>query len=513
MEKSASGLKVRGEVLFAGKASLIYAGGRLLAQAVGFIMIPVYTRFISPANYGAMELIDILMAGAAILVMMGMHESMARFFYDEKDEYGRKVLVSTIFMGFGILGAAVLGILLGFSGTISSLIGADARAEWCLKLGIVTLWFSMLGEVGFAYLRVLYRAKLFVAVNLAQLILSLALNIWFVAFLRLDITGIFYSNLIVQSLTGLAMATILLREVGIGISPRKLKDNFLFGLPLVPAQIATLVGFASNRFFLRWFTPGEPLSGLTVVGLYSLGNKFGSVIDRLIGAPINTFWGPRRMEILLKREKDSGEIVARIGTYATLCGVFFGLLLSAAAENLIEIIADPRYGQAHVVVPFIVLSQVFVGIERHFIGGLLMTRKTAWLAVVNACALCFILLWNYFLIPRWGLVGAATSNMAGIGIRTILIYVVSQRAFFIPFEMGRISTMTGVAIALYVLTQCIALSSAYCTLGARLLVASSLPIVLLFLGFYHKGEIEFVTSLLRNGAKTAAALGRRASLL
>ena len=187
------------EVVFTAKNTAIYAGGRLLSHAVGFLMIPVYTRFIVPSNYGAMELIEIVSSCAALLIYLGIWESMPRFYYAEKEECKRNEVVSTIILALGAIGAVIIAILLALSGTLSAVILEDVRSLLCLQIALATLWFALLVEIGFSYLRMLYRAKLFVAITITQLVISLSLNIWFVVFLKWDIVGIFFSNLIVQA--------------------------------------------------------------------------------------------------------------------------------------------------------------------------------------------------------------------------------------------------------------------------------------------------------------------------
>src|SRR5207244_9223967 len=120
-----------------------------------------------------------------------------------------------------------------------------------------------------------YQARLFVLITTAQLILSLTLNMCFIVGLRLGILGIFYSTLITQALTGLLLAGLILRSTGWQVSTSILKRLTAFGLPLVPPQIALLLGFSSNRFFLRWFTSADPAAALAVVGVFSLRHTFG----------------------------------------------------------------------------------------------------------------------------------------------------------------------------------------------------------------------------------------------
>jgi len=370
----------------------------------------------------------------------------------------------------------------------------------------VTAWFGMLCEVGYSYLRMLYMAKLFVMVTMANLIIALSLNIYFIVFLRLEILGIFYSGLITEGLTGMFLSLMILKKVRVNVSISLLWRLIKFGVPLVPTRIGLMVGFVSNRFFLRWFSSPDPAIALAQVGLFSLGHKFGVIINRFVTVPFNSFWGPRRLELILGKSKDSKETVARVCTYATLLTVYLALLLSSGIKSLIEIMADPRYHGAHQVVPFIALAYVALGLETHFITGILYKKKTIWSTYISLLSLGVILAWNYLFVPRYGLIGAATSNLAGFAVRGTLIYVVSQRLYPIPFELGRMAIMFITAIFLYFVSQTVSFSSPYLTFLGRVGLVALFPLVLFAVRFYTEGEVEFIGQMFRKGRKTAEVL-------
>src|SRR5206468_2026402 len=150
----------------------------------------------------------------------------------------------------------------------------------CLQIAVAASWFGMLCEVGYSYLRMRYQARLFVAITIAQLTTALSLNIILVAGLHWDILGIFYSTLFSQAATGLLLAIVILRRVGCHFSFEILRKLLAFGLPLVLPQIGLMLGFYSNRFFLRWFTSPDPAVALALVGVFSLGHKFGVIVNR-----------------------------------------------------------------------------------------------------------------------------------------------------------------------------------------------------------------------------------------
>jgi glycosyltransferase involved in cell wall biosynthesis/O-antigen/teichoic acid export membrane protein len=496
---------LRREILSIGRHSVWYLIAQALSRAVGFFMIPIYTRFIAPTNYGAMELIEILANGAALIVAMGVTDIMAKFYYAQKTEEGRRSVVSTVVIGFSVVALPITLAFVLSANYLSSLVAEEEKFSYYLQISFLATWFGMLSEIGLTYLRMLYQARLFLVVSMSQLIAALALNVYFVVYARLDILGIFYSTLIVQGITGVAFLVAILTRVGVKISWKMLKDLIALGLPLVPSRIGIMLGFASNRFFLRWLTPGGTTVALGEVGLFSLGHKFGLIINSMINSPFNSFWVPRRFELLHSDNEHARETVARVCTYATLLAVFSGLMLSAVVENVIEIIADPAYKQAYTVVPFVVLAYIALGLETHFMSGMLQAGKTARATYYGAIGLGVVLLWNYLFIPKYGIYGAATANLAGFALRSTLIYHASQRFYRIPFELRRLVIMLLLAAALYAVSQMIRLDSAYVTLCARMAVALLYPLALYVVGFFNTGEVEFIQGLRRRGTQWIAA--------
>ena len=121
---------------------------------------------------------------------------------------------------------------------------------------------------------------------------------------------------------------------------------------------------------------------------------------------------------------------------------------------------------------------------------------------ISALSLGVVLVWNYIFVPKWGLLGAATSNLAGFTVRGTLIYIVSQRLLPIPFELGRMAKMFVTAIVLYLISQTIIFSSPYLTFLARTGFVALFPGVLYVVRFYTEGELKFIGQTLQRGRKS-----------
>jgi len=496
---------IRQELGSIGRHSSVYFLSAAMSRAVGFLMIPVYTRYLAPKSYGGMEMIEILASAIAIFVAMGVVEALPRSYYEEKGERERNRVVSTALLGLSIIGIPLVLAFLAFSGPISAAVLADGGVRRCLQLAILSAWSYTISETIGTYLRMTYQSRLFLIVSTISLMLAVCLNVLFIVFLGYDILGFFLSQLITQGLMGMILSAIILKRIGFGICLKTLRRMVAFGFPLVFPQIALLLGFSSNRFFLRWnssFTPGEALA---LVGLFALGHKFGVLVNRFVNGPLNSFWSPRRLELIVRDANGDREVVGRIATYASMLSIFFSLVLANAAEGLIAIFADARYSGAHVVVPLVAIAYVFLGLETHFKAGLLQKRKTSRDAILSVVALAVILLWNYLLIPRYGLVAAAASNAAGFCVRLVVIYYLSQKLFRIPFEIGRIFSMLLLSFVLYFVGQTVDLDSEYLTLLARCAIALLFPIILLAFRFFRPEEMRWG----REGVSRLVNLTRR----
>jgi O-antigen/teichoic acid export membrane protein len=137
--------------------------------------------------------------------------------------------------------------------------------------------------------------------------------------------------------------------------------------------------------------------------------------------------------------------------------------------------------------------------------GILYRKETKWATYIALCSLFVVIAWNYFFIPRWGLIGAATSNLAGFLVRIGLIYFVSQGLFHIPFEMKRLALVFSSAASLYLISQALSFPSPYLTFLVRAVFAGLFPIILLFLGFYYEGEKEYLRKAIQKASKAIAA--------
>ena len=476
------------------KHGSVYSFGNILNKAVGFLLIPFYTHYLTTADYGILELLDLSVTLIGLLLNMWMNASIIRHYYEYEDSKNRNELVSTAMIATAIAAAAVSGIGLLRPRQISLLILKSPDFFLLVRVIACNLFFTCINSVSFSYLRARQQSSSIVMMNTVSLVVGLMLNIYFLAVLKTGVIGILGSSLISNVLVTIVLTVVTMRQVGIHFDLVKLKAIAVFGLPLILTSFSAFELNFADRFFLQHY------SNISTVGLYALGYKFGYMLTFLVIQPFIMIWGARVYEVA--KRVDAGAVLARIGGYFTLlmCGI--ALAMSLFIKEVVSMIAAPPFHDAYKVVPVVALSYVFYGIAYYFQNGIYISKKTYYLGLMGAiCAAANIGL-NVLLIPRFAAMGAACATALSFLLMAVLAYVFSQRAYHIPYAVFKIILPVAATIATYVLATLIDVGSTSVTVLLKAVLLVGFVIVILGSGFLEESE----TVTLRRIA--ASMLGR-----
>lgn len=464
------------------KHSTIYGLGSILGKVVGFLMIPLYTHYLTPNDYGVLELIDITISVAGLFTGMGISAAIFRFYYHYSDTKDKNEVISTAFIFVTAMAALVVAVAISLADSISTLIFDTSEYAYYLQLMFVSFLFSTIASVPESYIMAKQKSALFTSVSIGTLVLNLALNIYVVAFLKMGVLGIVYVSAIMRSVNAAFWLFLTIPRVGISFSFYKLKELLRYGIPLVPANVGMFVMTFADRFFLSHFV------SLSAVGIYSLGYKFGFMISILLIQPFNRIWQAQMFEIAKKQ--DAKKIFAKMLTYFSYVVLFAVLGLSVFIKDAIRFIADSSFFMAYKIVPIVALACFFGGTYFFFQIGLLLKKKTKYIGYSVAIASCVNLILNYFLIVYIGTIGAALSALLTNIVMAGIVYFYSQKLYRIDYEFGRISKLFAVASILYCLSCLVNIDSIVISMLVKSFFILSFPFLLLAVGFYTNEEKE-----------------------
>jgi O-antigen/teichoic acid export membrane protein len=463
------------------KHSTIYGAGNVLGKVVGFFMIPFYTHYLTPADYGTLELLDLSLTLITIVLTMWLNASIVRHYNDFEDPKQRNQSISTTFIFSVFIGVVVAGLGLRFSRPLSALILNTPDLHFFVALEAVSFLVSAVNVVCLSYLRARQRSSLVVTAGLVSMFLSLLLNIYFIAFRHTGVVGVLYSSLISSTLVTVVLSVHMVRQVKLSFSYSKLKGIVAFGAPLIVTSAAAFTVNFSDRFFLRHF------STISTVGVYALGYKFGFMLSLLVVQPFDMIWQARIYEIA--KQPKSGETFSRLFEYYCFVLVTAALGLSIVIKELLAVISAPAFHDAYKVVAVVALAYVFQGMNRFFLAGTYIAKKTIRLGPVGLASAGANIGLNLLLIPRYGMLGAAWATAISFFFMSLLALFVSQRVYRIPYVFSRVVLMLGLATLVYLASGLVVLPSSVLQVSTKLALFAAFPVALYLLGFFEKQEI------------------------
>jgi O-antigen/teichoic acid export membrane protein len=456
------------------KHSAIYGVGSIVSSLVAVFLLPLYTRYLTRADYGAIETLIAASAVFTIFLQAGINSAFFRFYFDSPEQADRNRVLRTSF--WFIMAGATIGLAFAviFASEISSwLFGTTSKADLVRAAGVL-LWANLNYQQMTSLFRVEQRSTGYVIVSLTNVLITIGATILLVVGFKLGALGALVGNFTGTLAVYFPLLVYRRVQLGLEFDTKLLRRMNSFGLPLVPSALALWVNNFSDRIFL------VKLSGPAEVGLYSIGIRVSSAIVLLVSA-FRTAWPAFAYSI-----EDDQEARATYGyvlTYVLLVVCWAALALGALAPWIVDLLTTPKFASSQRVVALLAFSNaaqagllvVAIGIGR--------ARRTKFNWVVTGTAAVLAIVLNLLLIPPYGMMGAAISTVSSFTLMFLLMAWRSQRIYPVRYQWRRVATLVGAAVALNVI--CVLANT---PLPVAILVVVAYPFVLFPLGFYLPGE-------------------------
>lgn len=469
------------------KTAAIYGLASIVGRAIGFLMIPVYTHYLSPEDYGVVEILDLFttVLGSIIAGATGM--SLFNFYHNAEDDAQRHDIVATaitLVLGCTCL-FSVLGIM--YSGWLTELLFKGLQHQSAVRIILLTFIFENVSVITLSYIRAQNRAILYICISLAKLLVGLSLNIYFIVFLGKGFYGLLYGSLITNGLAMTGMLIYSFKQVGLSFSFLTASRMLAYGLPLVPSSLGMFIIHFGDRFFLQRY------AAMTDVGLYALSYKLGFLINFLVILPFSLMWDSKMFQI--QQSENAKQIYARAFTYlwAMLLFVYTGMTL--LTRDVLGFIVAPEFYEAYRLVPIIGFAYVLNGSCYYFRMSLYLKKNTHLISLIMVITTAITLLLYRMFIPVYGAFGAALSTAAAFLCWTLFTFLCGQKVYHVPYEWKRIVKAIMVSILLLFGGYFIHFESGILNLTVKALLGLSFPILLFLLRFFEVEERKGLLSL------------------
>jgi len=424
-----------------GRHSLIYGAGVLLSRAIAFVMLPVYTRVMTPTDFGALQLIETTLEVISIIAGSRLAAGVFHYYHKASTAEDKRAVLSTALVVLVSSYAMASGATFLFAPRIAALvfgIGDGATVDY-IRIAAGSLFLYSFLVVPLSFLQLRERSTLFVGLNVARVLLQLSLNILFVVVLRINVKGVLLSTLITNLVFATVLTWLLLSSVGLRFSRSAAGDLLRFGLPFVATQAATFVATFGDRYFLR------SAADTAAVGVYGLAYQFGFLLAAVGYEPFNNYWEPKRFA--LARRPDRDILYARAFLYFNVLLMTVAVGITLFVGDVLHVMATPPFFGAAAIAPIVVVAYVLQSWTGFHNVGIMLRERTQYITIANWVGAIVALIGYAALIPRWFGIGAAVATVLSFGSREWLVYLFSQRLCRIAYDWRPVGRIVALALA------------------------------------------------------------------
>ena len=436
----------------------VYGVSSIVGRVLTYLLVPIYTAAFAAAEYGVVTGLYAYVSFLNVVFTYGMETTYFRFANrpgtDRQELYDRTL--SLLIVSTAVLTSVLMLLARPLLGLLEIPPDHEQYAIWvALILGL-----DALTAIPFARLRLENRARKFAGIKLAGIAANVVLNLFFIVLCPAVVSGhllptlqplvarvydptvgvgyVFLSNLVASGLTLLLLWRELL-DFRFRLNPAFLRPLLNYAYPLMLMGLAGMVNETLDRILLpKWlpdnFYPGQ--SSLTAVGIYGACYKLSIFMSLVIQA---FRYAAEPFFFAQSTEKNSPATFAMILKWFTLCCAVIFVGISLNVEDFGRLfLRRPEYLQGLVVVPVLLLANLFLGVYYNLSVWFKLTDKTYYGTYIGAGGAVLTITLNFLLIPLLGYLGCALATLACYFMMAILCWRLGERHFPVPYPALRL---------------------------------------------------------------------------
>ena len=425
------------------KDTAIYGLSSIVGRFLNYLLVPLYTHVISAASGGYGVVTNLYAYTALLLVVLtfGMETTFFRFMNDEKEEHD--TVFSVAFGVIALLTSVFLGLVFGFSSSVSSALGYADNPEYVqLMASVVAL--DALQALPFCHLRYRHKAMRFASLKLLFIAMNIGLNLLFFLVLGYrDVLWVFALNLVCTGVITFFFIPNVLRirwKFDWGLLRRMLSYSW----PILVLGIMGILNQAADKMIFTLVYPDASVAKVEL-GIYGSCVKV-AMIMAMITQAFRYAYEP----IVFAKSKDSDK--AEYYALGMKYFVIFTLLAFLAVMGylpLLRYMVGSDYWAGLRVIPIVMAAEIMMGIYFNLSFWYKLIDKTYYGALFSMAGCLVLLAVNLWGIPRYSYMACAWGGFAGYGTAMLLSYIVGQRLYPIPYPLRSLAGYTAIAGAFY----------------------------------------------------------------
>lgn len=410
------------------RASLIYVASSIVTGLIPFLLLPILTRFLSPEMYGKVAMFNICIVAFGSIIGLSVHGAANRRYFDNdisKIDLARFNFNCVIIL---ILSSIITLLVLFFSENLLSDF-LNIPISW-LYLCLVSVFSKFLINLRLGQWQIRKNAKYYGLFQIVTSLVNVIFSILFVVVLLMEDKGRVYAVVITSVIAGIFSCISLIRTrlIFFRLDYNDIKYALSFGVPLIPHVVGAFLLVSIDRLIVT-----KEL-GIHAVGIYMVAVNIGNGFNMLFNA-INKAYSPLMYEILKNNRDGEKKNVIKITYVYFLFLSLFGGFSFLIAPKILEFVVGPDFHDASRIIPFIVMGQIFRGMYYVVSVYIFFTKKTKFLSAITICSGLLNVGLIFYLIPHFGLIGAAASFMISMLFQFSITWFVSAFLVSMPWRL------------------------------------------------------------------------------
>lgn len=416
---------------------------------MNFLLVPLHTGTLETTSYSDNTTFYVYAAFFNVLLTYGMETAFFRFF-NKSDEKNK--VFSTVFISLTVTTLLFLFCVLIFNQQLAIWLNISVK-YFNILLGLLVL--DTLVVAPFAYLRATGRPIKFAAIKIANILMYVLLNyffLWGIPKFNINFPGydssdlvqyIFIANLIASIITFLMLLPYFFKTK-LEFSKRIFKQLLNYSCPIMVAGLAYVI----NENFDKWILPY--LIGKDINGAYSGCYKIAMFMTIFIQA---FRLGAEPFFFSHSKEINAKETYALIMKYFVIVGSFMLVFIISYLDIFkLALVKDESYWEAISIVPIVLIANLCLGIYFNLAIWYKLTDKTSYGMYLSIVGAVITIAFNLFFIKKMGFIAAAWATLVAYGVMMVLSYVIGQKHYRVPYDLKKILGYFFLAIVLSIIT-------------------------------------------------------------
>jgi O-antigen/teichoic acid export membrane protein len=409
--------------------TLNYGAANVIAKIIGFFLIPIYTMYLSPEDYGVLELCASFSVFLVIFMRLGVPGSVNRFYFDYEDDEDKLRDYITTVHRILLISSGILGVITGviFYFYSESILPGVLFVPY-IVLVLINSSLSANSDLQKRLIQSKEQSSYMAKINVANVFLGIILAILFVVVFEMGVLGLFLSQLATTVLFFFQAQYYLRNYINGKFTPSMLRDSLKYGLGLLPHHAFAAAAPLLSKGILNY------KESTAALGIFSIALRFVQPLDILYGMFSKAF-SPVYFSL---RKEGNDESIKKIYQMVVLGASAIFSTVYILLPSLIPIMTPERFHQAADLVPILAigfLGQVFYLL---FISEIFYNKKTKYISLITGIGVVVNLVVTILLIDVLGVYAITWANGLGFIAWAVAAYLYSDKEFLRYFKANNI---------------------------------------------------------------------------